>query len=279
MLLSELIDRGTRAFEAAEIESARVDAELIVAFVLGISRGELQTKVIMGESLDDTAKVEAFFERRAAREPLQHLTGEAYFRNLTLKVGKGVFVPRPETELLTQLAIDAAAKFENPTVIDLCAGSGAIGIAIATELPTAKVFAVEKSEDAFEYTKENYEAIAPHATVILGDAVDAFQELNGQVQVVVSNPPYIPSAMVPIYPEVALHDPALALYSGEDGLELIRAISKRALELLVTGGTVAIEHADMQSQAVVQLLLADGWRDVVDHKDFNGRPRAVTATK
>jgi release factor glutamine methyltransferase len=279
MLLSELIDRGTRAFEAAEIESARVDAELIVAFVLGVSRGELQTKVIMGESLADTAKVEEFFERRAAREPLQHLTGEAYFRNLTLKVGKGVFVPRPETELLTQLAIDAAAKFETPTVIDLCAGSGAIGIAIATELPTAKVFAVEKSEDAFKYTKENYEALAPHATVILGDAVDAFQELNGQVQVVVSNPPYIPSAMVPIYPEVALHDPALALYSGEDGLELIRAISKRALELLVTGGTVAIEHADMQSEAVVQLLLADGWRDVVDHKDFNGRPRAVTATK
>ena len=279
MLLSELLDRGTRAFEAAEIESARVDAELIVAFVMGVSRGELQTKVIMGESFEDPAKVFEFFERRAAREPLQHLTGEAYFRNLTLKVGKGVFVPRPETELLTSLAIDAAAKFDDPTVIDLCAGSGAIGIAIATELPTAKVFAVEKSEDAFGYTKANYEALAPHATVILGDATDAFQELNGQVQVVVSNPPYIPAAMVPIYPEVALHDPALALYSGEDGLDLIRVISKRAQELLVPGGTIAMEHADLQSEAVVQLLLADGWREVVDHKDFNGRPRAVTAIK
>jgi release factor glutamine methyltransferase len=279
MLLSELLDRGTRAFEAAEIESARVDAELIVAFVMGVSRGELQTKVIMGESFEDPAKVFEFFERRAAREPLQHLTGEAYFRNLTLKVGKGVFVPRPETELLTSLAIDAAAKFDDPTVIDLCAGSGAIGIAIATELPTAKVFAVEKSEDAFGYTKANYEALAPHATVILGDATDAFQELNGQVQVVVSNPPYIPAAMVPIYPEVALHDPALALYSGEDGLDLIRVISKRAQQLLVPGGTIAMEHADLQSEAVVQLLLADGWREVVDHKDFNGRPRAVTAIK
>jgi release factor glutamine methyltransferase len=279
MLLSELLDRGTRAFEAAEIESARVDAEHIVAFVLGVSRGELQTKVIMGESLEDTAKIDEFFERRAAREPLQHLTGEAYFRNLTLKVGKGVFVPRPETELLTQLAIDAATKIEAPIVIDLCAGSGAIGIAIATELPEAKVFAVEKSEDAFKYTKANYEALAPHATVILGDAVDAFQDLNGSVQVVVSNPPYIPSAMVPIYPEVALHDPALALYSGDDGLDLIRLISKRAQQLLVPGGTIAMEHADMQSEAVVQLLLADGWREVVDHKDFNGRPRAVTAIK
>ncbi len=279
MLLSELIDRGRIAFEAAEIESARADSELIVAFVLGISRGELQSKAIVGESLDDTDAFEALFARRAAREPLQHLTGEAYFRNLTLKVGKGVFVPRPETELLAGLAIEAASKFENPTVIDLCAGSGAVGIAVATELPNSKVYAVEKSEDAFAYALENYKRLAPDATVILGDATDAFQELNGTVQVVVSNPPYIPAAMVPIYPEVALHDPALALYSGDDGLDLIRLISKRALQLLVEGGTVALEHADMQSDAVVQLLLADGWREVVDHKDFNSRPRAVTAIK
>ena len=279
MLLSELIARGTAAFEAAEIESSKADAELIIAFVLGISRGELQAKSIMGESIADATEIEALFARRAAREPLQHLTGEAYFRNLTLKVGKGVFVPRPETELLASLAIDAAMAFENPTVIDLCAGSGAVGIAVATELPTANVFAVEKSEDAFEYAEENYKNLAPNATVILGDAADAFQELNGKVQVVVSNPPYIPAAMVPIYPEVALHDPALALYSGDDGLDLIRVISKRALELLVPGGTVAMEHADMQSEAVVQLLLNDGWREVFDHKDFNGRPRAVTAKK
>lgn len=279
MLLSELIARGTADFETAEIESATVDAELIVAFVLGISRGELQAKAIMGESISDSAEIEGLFARRAAREPLQHLTGEAYFRNLTLKVGKGVFVPRPETELLASLAIDAAKAFENPTVIDLCAGSGAVGIAIATELPSAKVFAVEKSEDAFKYATENYKNLAPNATVILGDATDAFQELNGKVQVLVSNPPYIPSAMVPIYPEVALHDPALALYSGDDGLDLIRAISKRGLELLVPGGTIAMEHADMQSDAVVQLLLDDGWREVFDHKDFNGRPRAVTAKK
>lgn len=279
MLLSELIARGTATFEAAEIESSKADAELIIAFVLGISRGELQARSIMGESIADATRIEALFARRAAREPLQHLTGEAYFRNLTLKVGKGVFVPRPETELLASLAIDAAKAFENPTVIDLCAGSGAVGIAVATELPTAKVFAVEKSEDAFEYAEANYKKLAPSATVILGDAADAFQDLNGAVQVVVSNPPYIPAAMVPIYPEVALHDPALALYSGDDGLDLIRIISKRALELLVLGGTVAIEHADMQSEAVVQLLLNDGWREVFDHKDFNGRPRAVTAKK
>lgn len=279
MLLSELIARGTAAFQAAEIESAVVDAELITAFVLGISRGELQAKAITGDSIADTATIEALFARRAAREPLQHLTGEAYFRNLTLKVGKGVFVPRPETELLASLAIDAAKEFTNPVVIDLCAGSGALGIAIATELPSATVFAVEKSEDAFKYAEENYKKLAPNATVILGDAADAFQELNGKAQVLVSNPPYIPAGMVPIYPEVALHDPALALYSGDDGLDLIRVISKRGQELLVPGGTIALEHADMQSEAVVQLLLNDGWQEVFDHKDFNGRPRAVTAKK
>lgn len=279
MLISELISRGRSLFEAAGIESAGADAELIIALALRVSRGELQAKAIMDESIDDTSAIEALFARRAAREPLQHLTGEAYFRKLTLKVGKGVFVPRPETELLAGLAIDAASAFDSPIVIDLCAGSGAVGIAVATELPSAKVFAVEKSPEAFEYAKANYEHLAPEATVILGDAIDAFQELNGQVQVVVSNPPYIPAAMIPIYPEVALHDPELALYSGEDGLDLIRAIEKRARELLVIGGTLAIEHADMQSEAVVQLLLASGWREVFDHRDFNDRPRAVTAKK
>ena len=279
MLISELINRGRSQFEAAGIESAGADAELLIAYVLGISRGELQAKAIMVEAIDDTSAIEELFNRRAAREPLQHLTGEAYFRKLTLKVGKGVFVPRPETELLAGLAIEAASTSNSPIVIDLCTGSGAVGIAVATELPGAKVFAVEKSPEAFEYAKANYERLAPSATVILGDAVDAFQELNGQVQVVVSNPPYIPAAMVPIYPEVALHDPELALYSGEDGLDLIRSIEKRARELLVTGGTLAIEHADMQSEAIVQLLLASGWREVFDHRDFNDRPRAVTAKK
>jgi release factor glutamine methyltransferase len=279
MLLSAFLDETTGSFTEAGIESALADAELLVAHSLGISRGEVQAKAIIGEEFSPTPELQEFIGRRIAREPLQHLTGEAYFRNLTLKVGKGVFVPRPETELLTQLAIDAAKIFEDPVVVDLCAGSGAIGIAIATELPKARVYAVEKSEDAYRYTKANYSALAPHATVVLGDAVTALDELLGRVDVLVSNPPYIPAEMVPIYPEVALHDPSLALYSGDDGLDLIRAISKRGLELVVPGGIIAIEHADMQSEAVVKLLEADGWRDVVDHKDFNGRPRAVVGVR
>ena len=279
MLLTELIARGKSLFEAAGIESGLADSELIIAHVLGISRGELQAMAIMGQSAQVEDQVLALFERRAAREPLQHLTGEAYFRSLVLEVGKGVFVPRPETELLAGLGIEQANQLDSPIVVDLCAGSGAVGIAIATEVPEASVYGVELSPEAFAYAKRNYAKYAPEATVINGDARTAFGELVGKVNVLVTNPPYIPAEMVPIYPEVALHDPALALYSGADGLDLIRELSKRGLELLTSGGMIAIEHADMQSAQVVELLLADGWRDVVDHQDFNGRDRAVTAFK
>jgi release factor glutamine methyltransferase len=285
MSLSSLLDQATSRFEAAGIESARVDAELLAGFVLGLSRGELQTALIA-----DTAKptpqqletLEGFFARREAREPLQHLTGEAHFRNITLKVGKGVFVPRPETEWVTQFAVDAtkASATPQPLVFDLCAGSGAIGLAIASEVANARVIGIEKSPDAFAFTRANYEAIAPNnGTAILGDLSEAPSEFDGLADVVISNPPYIPSEMVPIYPEVALHDPGLALYGGEDGLEVIRVVSETAKRLLHPGGTLVIEHADMQGEAVRHLLLNDGWRQVRTHQDFNGRDRTATAIR
>jgi release factor glutamine methyltransferase len=279
MLLRDLVANSAKALEAAGVASAVVDAEILLAFTLGISRSELQLKLVMNESIEEPEAFEKLLARRIAREPLQHLTGVAYFRNLELKVGKGVFVPRPETELLAGFAIDAALKLENPIVVDLCAGSGAVGIAVATEVPTARVWAVELSKDAIEYARENYRSYAPRATLIHGDAAAGIPELNGQVDVLVSNPPYIPEAMVPIYPEVALHDPKLALYSGADGLELIRKLSRVGLELVKPGGVFAMEHADSQSEAISQLLLADGWQEVVDVLDLNGKPRMVTAKR
>ncbi len=285
MALAALIAKAASDFSAAEIESAQVDAELIAAHVLNISRGELQARLVVGEiklTSEQTEQFQNFVARRAAREPLQHLTGEAHFRNITLRVGKGVFVPRPETEFVTGLAIEdvKARQLEHPIVVDLCAGSGAIGLAIASELPSARVFGVEKSPDAIEFTRANYSAIAPeNATISLGDMADAFPELNGTVDFVISNPPYIPADMVPIYPEVALHDPALALYGGADGLDLIRVVSDVAKRLLKSGGGLAIEHADMQAEQVRQLLLNDGWRLVQTHQDFNGRDRAATAIR
>jgi release factor glutamine methyltransferase len=283
--VSEFIEDATSRFEKAGVETPRVDAELLVGFVLGLSRGELQSALIAGTasvSAEQLETLNAFVARRESREPLQHLTGEAHFRNITLQVGKGVFVPRPETEWVTSLAVDAtkACAAAEPIVFDLCAGSGAIGLAIASEVPNAKVIGIEKSADAFGYTKRNYEAIAPdNGLALLGDLSEAPAEYDGITDVVISNPPYIPSQMIPVYPEVALHDPGLALYGGEDGLDVVRVVSQTAQRLLRDGGFLVIEHADMQGEAMRNLLLNDGWKQVRTHQDFNGRDRAATATK
>jgi release factor glutamine methyltransferase len=223
MKLSAAIEAASAQFEKAGIESFQVDAEILLGFVLGLSRGELQVKAINGEDLDqaDEIKYLELVEKRAERFPLQHLTGVAHFRQLELKVGPGVFVPRFETECVTQIAIDVlrAVPSENPIGVDLATGSGVIALSIATEVPHAKVYAVELSEEALKYTRENFARYAPEATLVQGDLADAFPELNGKVDVLISNPPYIPDAMIPIYPEVHLHDPSIALYGGSDGLD------------------------------------------------------------
>lgn len=285
MSLSQQLNDAASAFEVAGIESANTDAELLAAHVLNLTRGELALQVALGEARFDEqqqTRFDALAARRVAREPLQHLTGESHFRNVTLKVGPGVFVPRPETEFVTGLAIDAikADASPSPIVVDLCAGSGAIGLAIASELPHTRVFGVELSDDAIDYTRQNYAHIAPgNARLVHADITDALQELNGTVDFVISNPPYIPAEMVPIYPEVALHDPDMALYGGEDGLDVVKTVSDVAQRLLRPGGGLAIEHADIQAEQVRQLLLSRGWTQVRSHKDLNQRDRAVTAIR
>jgi release factor glutamine methyltransferase len=200
---------------------------------------------------------------------------------LELKVGPGVFVPRFETESVTQLAVDAlrAVPVESPIAVDLATGSGAIALSLATEVPNAKVFAIELSEEALVYTRANFAKYAPEATLVQGDLADAFPELDGQVDVLVSNPPYIPDEMIPIYPEVHLHDPSLALYGGADGLDLVRKVEISAKRLLREGGALIIEHADMQGDAIRELILSLGWRQCATHKDLSGRDRATTAIR
>ena len=283
MKLSAAIELASKKFEQAGIESFQADAEILLGFVLDLSRGELQVKAITGELLNEAEEIK-FLElvaKRAERFPLQHLTGVAYFRQLELKVGPGVFVPRFETETVTQLAVDAlkAVPSDNPIAVDLATGSGAIAISLAVEVPNAKVFAVELSEDALFYTKQNFAKYAPTATLVQGDLADAFPELNGQVDVLVSNPPYIPDDMIPIYPEVHLHDPSMALYGGADGLDLVRKIEASAKRLLRKGGALVIEHADMQGDAIRELILNLGWRQCSTHKDLSGRDRATTAIR
>lgn len=283
MKLSVAIESATKRFEEAGIESAKADAEILASFVLGVNRGELLSKTITDESFseEDALKFEELVSKRAQRFPLQHLTGYAYFRALELKVGPGVFVPRFETEVVTQLAVDAlrAIPSEEPIAVDLATGSGAIALSLATEVPNAKIYAVELSAEALVFTKENFARYAPNAELRQGDLADAFGDLDGQVDVLISNPPYIPDEMIPIYPEVHLHDPSLALYGGTDGLDLIRKVDASARRLLRPGGSLIIEHADMQGKAVQELLLASGWRNVATHKDLAGRDRATTGTR
>ncbi|MGY4859843.1 peptide chain release factor N(5)-glutamine methyltransferase [Cryobacterium sp. AP23] len=268
----------------AGIEDAEVDADLLIGHVLGTSRGQVQAAAIMGTVLSaaDTTAIAALLERREKREPLQHITGRAPFRSLELNVGPGVFVPRPETEGVAQLAIDALRSMADPEPIgvDLGTGSGAIALALATEVPHARVFACENSPDAFPWTSRNFAEVgAPNSTLVFADLADAFTELDGTVSVVVSNPPYIPADAIPRDPEVRLFDPAAALFGGEDGLDVVRLVSQTGLRLLRAGGVLIIEHGELQGAEIRDLLDADGWRATATHRDLTTRDRTTTALR
>jgi release factor glutamine methyltransferase len=268
----------------AGIEDAEVDADLLIGHVLGTSRGQVQAAAIMGTTLTaaDTTAIAALLERREKREPLQHITGRAPFRSLELNVGPGVFVPRPETEGVAQLAIDALRSMADPEPIgvDLGTGSGAIALALATEVPHARVFACENSADAFPWTSRNFAEVgAPNSTLVFADLADAFTELDGTVSVVVSNPPYIPADAIPRDPEVRLFDPAAALFGGEDGLDVVRLVSRTGLRLLRAGGVLIIEHGELQGAEIRALLDADGWRATATHRDLTTRDRTTTALR
>jgi len=280
--ISETLDAATGILEQAGIRNARVDAELLVGHVLGLSRGGVQARAVTDGSLSaaDTATVNELVERRAAREPLQHITGLAAFRQLELHVGPGVFVPRPETEFVAQFAIDALASTATPQPVgvDLGTGSGAIALAMATEVPHARVYGVEVSPRAFVWTKQNFRTVgAPNATAVFIDLADALPQLDGTVDVVISNPPYIPAGAIPRDPEVRLFDPEIALYGGEDGLDVVRQVSATAKRLLRPGGSLVLEHGELQAAQIAQLLGADGWTAVAHHRDLLGRDRATTA--
>jgi release factor glutamine methyltransferase len=275
---------ATARLTAAGIENAEVDADLLIGHVLGQSRGQVQSAAIVGRAVagTDAEAIEALVIRRQKREPLQHITGRAPFRSLELNVGPGVFVPRPETEGVAQIAIDALRSMADPepTGVDLGTGSGAIALAMATEVPHAKVFACENSADAFPWTSRNFAEVgASNATLVFADLAEAFPELDGTVSVVVSNPPYIPAGAIPRDPEVRLFDPAQALFGGEDGLDVVRLVSQTALRLLRAGGALVIEHGERQGAEIRGLLTADGWRATATHRDLTTRDRTTTALR
>lgn len=244
----------------------------------------MQAGLVTGMVLtpEQRAALEVLIHRRAAREPLQHIIGRAAFRHLDLAVGPGVFVPRPETEHVVQFAIDALQSDADPSPIgiDLGTGSGAIALAMATEVPHARIFAAENSRDAFTWAERNFREVgAPNARLVFEDLERAFPELDGRASVVISNPPYVPVGAVPRDPEVRLHDPAAALYGGEDGLDVVRRLSVAAARLLRPGGTLVIEHGELQGEAVRGILTADGWRAAATFRDLTLRDRTTTALR
>jgi len=278
----EALEAATRLLAAAGIESPRADAESLLAHELGTGRGRVQAIALTGGPVDPAvlARFARLVERRADREPLQHLTGSAGFRTIELAVGPGVFVPRPETETVAQLAIDAASGMDSPLVVDLATGSGAIALAVAAEVPAATVVGVERNPAALVWAERNAVALAlPNARIVEGDLADALPDLDGRVDVVVSNPPYIPDGMIPRDPEVRLHDPADALFGGPDGLDPMRAVVATAARLLHPGGLVVVEHGEHQGAEVRALFPDDSWHPATTHRDLTDRDRATTTRR
>lgn len=277
----ELLARATATLREAGVASPEHDAAELLAHVLGTTRGQL---VLVDEVPADRAEAyAALVDRRARREPLQHLTGLAWFRHVEVRVGPGVFVPRPETELLAGWAVEQALTLRetgavaSPVLVDLCTGSGAVAKALADEVPGARVHAVELDEPAHAWAVRNLEGTG--VDLRQGDMATAFEDLRGTVDVVTCNPPYIPlDAWESVAPEARDHDPHLALFSGQDGLDAIRVLERRAAVLLRPGGVVGFEHADVQGESAPAVFAGTGrWADVRDHRDLAGRPRFVTA--
>ena len=264
------------------VPSADAEARTLLAHVLGVPT----TRLVLADdpNTDQRALFDELIHERAAGTPLQHLTGEAHFRTVRLAVGQGVFVPRPETEVMTGWALDRLAELraagtEHPRVVEPCAGSGAISLALHTEAPGTELHAVELSEEAYAWAARNLAGTG--VDLRQGDMADAFGDLDGTVDLVICNPPYIPlTAWEGVPAEVRDHDPELALFSGADGLDAIRVLAELAARLLRPGGLVCAEHAEVQRHSAGEVFLAHGgFARVRDHRDLTDRPRFVTARR
>ena len=287
--LADLRQWSMSTLASAGVPDPEVDAELLIGHILGLGRGEIAAKLVTGFTVpgESALAIRQLVDRRASREPLQHILGVAWFRSMTLQVGPGVFVPRPETEQLAGMAIDALRSLADPSPIgvDLGTGSGAIALAMATEVPHARIYAVEKSPEALPWTTKNFTALGgSNAHLVPGDLAGdellaTFPELAGNVAVIASNPPYIPVDAIPRDPEVQLFDPALALYGGQDGLDVVRQVSQVALVLGRPGAQLMLEHGELQGEEIRNILSADGWRAAATHRDLTGRDRYTTATR
>jgi release factor glutamine methyltransferase len=281
--VEELLREAAARLAAAGVASPDFDAASLLAHATGAKRGALP--FLRDVFTPEVEAFEALVVRRAAREPLQHIVGSVGFRYVDILVGPGAFIPRPETELLAGWAVDSAKQIWGdqpagrriPVVVDLCAGSGAIAASVAHEVQGADVHAVELDPAAVAWAERNLAGTG--VDLREGDMADAFADLDGTVDVVVCNPPYIPlTEYEGVDQETRERDPALALFSGEDGLDAMRVLERVAARLLRPGGVVGAEHADLQGESAPAVFATAGrWADVRDHRDLAGRPRYLTA--
>ena len=305
--LAGLVDGGHRLLAQAGVSTPLNDARLLLADALGCDLHQLDQALLLDRTAQEllmneggcrqadgfrSAALEryrSYLQRRAGREPLQYILGHAYFRYLDLHLGPGVFIPRPETETVVQAGVDALAGVDHPLAVDLCSGSGAIGLSLATEVPGARVRAVEVDEQAYRWGALN--AVSQESAIreagsdyqlLLADATDpaTLSDLDAQVDLVISNPPYVPMDTVPSQPEVRDWDPDLALYGGSpDGCLLPYRILDRAMILLAPGGLLVMEHDDSQGPAMVAAALERGYLEARTHQDLAGRDRYLTARR
>lgn len=296
--MGAVLEAAAARLARAGIDTARHDAKLLLAESAGRSLSDVDKAVLMDDAFSQFAPspeargaFESMLGRRESREPLQHIVGHAPFRYLDLDVGPGVFVPRPETEIVVQEAIDwiTAHGLYSPRVVDLCAGSGAIGLAIATEVPGAQVWAVELDMQAAQWTRRNMHKVGERFPDLVAnyrlEVADAtcpvtLATLDGTADVVISNPPYIPLTNVPQQPEVRDFDPDTALYGGSaDGMMIPERIIVRAAALVRKGGLFVMEHDITQGDRTVAFARANGFTEARTHADLTGRPRYLVATR
>lgn len=268
--INVLLKVAEKRLAEAGVPSPRHDAQALLDDLLGSPNARFVERAVSPEVFAEYLRR---VERRAGREPLQHITGSAGFRRLELAVGAGVFVPRPETERLVEWGLAVLAGQELPAVVDLCAGSGAIALSIAEEYESATVYAVEQAPAALEWLRRNAEPY-DKVTVVEGDATDpgTLSTVDGTANLVLSNPPYIPNG-TPVPPEVADFDPPQALWGGPDGLTVVRGVVASAARLLRPGGWLGLEHAEVHAPAVLRLVHGNGFENVGTHPDLTGRPR------
>jgi release factor glutamine methyltransferase len=291
--IRDALGAATVQLSESGIESARVDAELLLCHVLECDRTALLIRDSISE--DELEEFIQFVAFRSARVPLQHLTGKAAFRRIEIAVGPGVLIPRPETELLVDKAIDFVRDISEPVIVDLCSGSAAMSVSLAIEIPCSEVHALEFVDEAFAWgqktVRDHVAEIAMVGSImslhhgdVRGCEGRELKSLAGKVDVIVANPPYIPSAAIPRDPEVYQYEPHEALFGGEDGMEFVSAIISAAKVLLKPGGLLVMEHGDNQGEdgtpSVPKVLRASGvFTSVSDHNDLAGRPRFTTGVR